>query len=138
MDYDTERNALFSLGPVPPFVTHQELIIQVKDEDNLTQEEFILKILPAAQNTLVQGEDELEKPESKVKAKVEIIEDEEASESTQLQSTGTASTTVPVSKNSSGWFNRGAKAQGHVPRMPQPPVEEVELETMRSGYEASL
>jgi hypothetical protein len=129
MDYDTEKNALFSLGPVPASVKHKTLIIQVKDKDNITQEEFTLKVLPAAQHTLI--DDEAEKPESK--AKVEVIEEGEVSESASLQSASPASANVPVSNNRSAWFkpsNAGAKAQDHLSRMPQPPMEEIELETI--------
>jgi hypothetical protein len=137
MDYDTEKNALFSLGPVPASVKHKELIVQVKDKDNITQEEFTLKILPAVQHTLI--DDEVEKPESKVK--VEVIGEGEITESASLQSASSAPTNVPVSNNRSAWFkpfNAGTKAQDHLSRMPRPPVEEVELEVIPSGNEASL
>jgi hypothetical protein len=44
--YDTESNTLRSKGPVPA-VKYKELIIQVKDEADVTREEFTLKVLPA-------------------------------------------------------------------------------------------
>jgi hypothetical protein len=43
--YDTESNTLRSKGPVPA-VKYKELIIQVKDEADVTREEFVLKVRP--------------------------------------------------------------------------------------------
>jgi hypothetical protein len=126
MEYDPDKNELRSKGPVPE-VRYRELIIQVKGKDDITQEEFTLKVLPAAQNTLL-DDDKAERKSTTKKATVEIVEESEA--------TQTVGSNTTVSNNSSSWF-ASSRTDGsqNLPPPPLPSImdDEVELTTLGSS-----
>jgi hypothetical protein len=129
MEYDPDKNELRSKGPVPN-VRYRELIIQIKGKDDITQEEFTLKVLPATQNTLIDDDKEEHKSTTK-KATVEIIEEPET--------TQTAGSNTTVSNNSSSWFASSRTADSQ--NLPPPPLplimdDEVELTTLGNSSTA--